>query len=161
MLECERRFCNGKFIWRIENYTQCCNDAISGVKTAKYSPPFYTSPFGYKMCLRINLNGVGNGVGKHVALFVHMVQGDYDDTLDWPFTGKFTLSILDQSDNTESPCHMRKTLEAEANLQAFQRPTAPYNYLGYGYEEFASVGQMCEPQYVKSNTLLVKFKINR
>ena len=139
---------------------QSCDDAISGVKTAKYSPSFYTSPFGYKVCLRINLNGVGNGEGKHVALFVHMVQGDYDDTLDWPFTCKFTLSILDQSDNKDSRRHLRKTLEPVPNLQAFQRPTAPYNYLGYGYEEFASVEQMHEPQYVKNNTLLVKFKIN-
>lgn len=94
-----------------------------------------------------------------MALFVHLVQGDYDDTLDWPFTGKFTLSILDQSDSKDSRRHLRKTLEPVPNLQAFQRPTAPYNYLGYGYEEFASVEQMREPQYVKNNTLLVKFKM--
>ena len=157
-----RCFCNGKFIWKIENYTQSYNNAISGVQPFLYSPPFYTSLFGYKLCLRINLNGVGKGEGKHVALFVHMMQGDYDDTLDWPFTGKFTLSILDQSDNNESRCHLRKTLEPELepNIQAFQRPTAPYNKVGYGYIDFASVEQMREPQYVKNNTLLVKFKIN-
>ena len=158
-LESERRFCNGTYTWRIENYTQCREDAINEVLTAKYSPAFYTSPYGYKLCMRINLNGVDSGVGKHVALYVHMVQGDYDPTLDWPFTGKFTLSILDQSD-VSSRHHISKTVDAEPHLDAFQRPTAPYNRHGFGYAEFASLEQICEPQYIKNNTLLVKFEIS-
>ena len=127
--------------------------------TAKYSPAFYTSPNGYKLCLRINLNGVDSGLGKHVALYVHMVQGDYDDTLDWPFTGTFTLSILDQSYDVSSRHHISKTVNADPSLHSFQRPTAPHNYHGYGYEEFASLEQICEPGYIKNNTMLVKFEI--
>ena len=112
--------------------------------------------------MRINLNGVDSGVGKHVALYVHMVQGDYDHMLDWPFTGKFTLSILDQSDDVSSRHHLSKTIDAdhEAHLDAFQRPTAPYNKRGFGYAEFASLEQICESQYIKNNTLLVKFEIS-
>ncbi|KAL9956533.1 hypothetical protein ACROYT_G038020 [Oculina patagonica] len=117
-------------------------------------------PNGYKLCMRINLNGVDSGVGKNVALYVHMVQGDYDDTLDWPFTGKFTLSILDQSDDVSSRRHISKTVNADPNLHSFQRPTAPYNTFGYGYEEFASLEEICEPRYIKNNTLLVKFEMN-
>ncbi|KAL9955416.1 hypothetical protein ACROYT_G036739 [Oculina patagonica] len=159
-LECERRFCNGTYIWRIDNYTQCREDAINEVMTTIYSPSFYTSPYGYKLCMRINLNGVGSGVGKSVTLYVHMVKGDYDHTLDWPFTGKFTLSILDQSDDVSSRLHISKTIDAEPHLEAFQRPTAPHNKRGFGYEEFASLEQICEPQYIKNNTLLVKFEMN-
>lgn len=110
--------------------------------------------------MRINLNGVDGGVGKHVALYVHLMQGDYDDNLDWPFAGKFTLSILDQSDDVSCHRHISKSLKAEPSLPAFQRPIAPHNYRGYGFEEFASLEQICEPQYVKNNTLLVKFEIN-
>ncbi len=128
--------------------------------TAKYSPGFYTSPNGYKLCMRIYLNGVGSGVGKNVALYVHMVQGDYDHTLDWPFTGKFTLSILDQSDDVPSCRHISKTVNADPNLHSFQRPAAPHNYHGYGYVEFATLEQICERQYVKNNTMLVKFEMN-
>ncbi len=158
--ENERRFCNGTYIWRIENYAQSREEAINGVMTKKYSPAFYTRPNGYKLCMRINLNGVDSGVGKNVALYVHMVQGDYDDTLDWPFTGKFTLSILDQSDDVSSRRHISKTVNADPNLHSFQRPTAPYNTFGYGYEEFASLEEICEPRYIKNNTLLVKFEMN-
>lgn len=54
-----------------------------------YSPGFYTSPYGYKLCLRINLNGLENGDGTHVALFVHVMRGDYDEHLEWPFSKGF------------------------------------------------------------------------
>lgn len=95
-----------------------------------------------------------------MALFVHMVLGDYDHTLNWPFTEKFTLSILDQSDDVSSRRHISKTIDAEPHLDAFLRPTAPHNKYGFGYEEFASLEQICEPQYIKNNTLLVKFEMN-
>ena len=36
MLEYEGRVCNGSFIWRIENYRQCRQDAINGVTTAMH-----------------------------------------------------------------------------------------------------------------------------
>ena len=108
--------------------------------------------------MRINLNGVDSGVGKHVALFVHMMQGDYDNILEWPFTGRIALSILDQSDTAEFRHHISETLVAKPNLLAFQRPTAPCNYKGYGYVEFAPIEQIREPQYVKNNTMLVRIK---
>ena len=107
----------------------------------------------------MNLNGVDSGVGKHVALFVHMMQGDYDFILRWPFTGRIALSILDQSDAAEYRYHISKTLVTKPNLLAFQRPTAPRNYLGYGYVEFAPIEAIREPQYVRNNTMLVRIQI--
>lgn len=159
LLEYEGRVCNGSYIWRIENYRQCRQDAINGVMTAIHSPAFYTNLYGYKLCMRINLNGVDSGVGKHVALFVHMMQGDYDTILEWPFTGRIALSIMDQSDGAEYRQHISETLVAKPNLLAFQRPTAPRNYKGYGYVEFAPIEQIREPQYVKNNTMLVRIQI--
>ena len=100
-----------------------------------------------------------SGVGKHVALFVHMMQGDYDSILEWPFTGKIALSILDQSDGAEYRHHISETLVAKPILLAFQRPTAPCNYKGYGYVEFAPIETICEPQYVRNNTMLVPIQI--
>ena len=158
LLEFEGRVCNGSYVWRIENYRQCRQDAINGLITAIHSPAFFTSLYGYKLCMRINLNGVDSGVGKHVALFVHMMQGDYDNILEWPFTGRIALSILDQSDTAEFRHHISETLVAKPNLLAFQRPTAPRNYKGYGYVEFAPIERIREPQYVKNNTMLVRIK---
>lgn len=154
------RLCNGHFIWKIDNYAQCRQDAINGVMTALHSDALYTHLNGYKMCMRINLNGVDSGLGKHIALFVHMMQGDYDSILEWPFTGRIVLSILDQSD-ADHRHHLSESLIAKPNLLAFKRPTAPRNYKGYGYVEFAPIEQMREGTYVKNNTMLVKIQVFR
>ena len=157
--EYEGRVCNGSYLWRIENYRQYREDAINGVMTAIHSPAFYTDLYGYKLCMRINLNGVGSGMGRHVALFVHMMQGNYDTILEWPFSGRIVLSIMDQSDGTENRQHISQTIVAEPNHLTFQRPTVPRNYVGYGYVEFAPIEQIREPQYVRYNTMLVCIQI--
>ena len=157
LLEFEGRVCNGTYIWRIENYRQRRQDAITGAMSTIHSPPFCTSLYGYKMCLRINLNGVDGGVGKYIALFVHMMQGDYDNLLEWPFCGKqITLSILNQSMAHD---HISQTFIAEEGLLAFKRPTTRRNYKGYGYVDFVLIDQIREPWHVKNNTMLVKVQI--
>lgn len=55
-----------------------------------YSSPtaFYTSKYGYKMCLRIYLNGDGTGRGSHLSLFFVVMRGLSDALLKWPFNQK-------------------------------------------------------------------------
>ena len=36
---------------------------------------------------------------------------------------------------------------------------SPRNYKGHGYVEFAPIEQICEGQYVKSNTMVVRLQI--
>ena len=160
LLHYEGPVCDGSYIWRVENYRQCRQRAIDGGMTELYSTAFYIRPGGYRLCMRIHLNGVGSRVGQHVALFVHMMQGDYDTILEWPFTGRIVLSILDQSDASEfrHRHHISQTFVARPNLPAFQMPTAPRNYEGYGSVEFAPIEQIREGQYVKNNTMMVRIQ---
>ena len=60
------------------------------------SPPFYTHPHGYRMCLEVHCNGKNAGKGSHVSLFVNLIQGEYDDQLKWPFCGEVTVQLLNQ-----------------------------------------------------------------
>jgi len=48
---------NGIMVWKINKYNQHKQDTLSGCTLSLYSPPFYTSGFGYKMCLRAYLVG--------------------------------------------------------------------------------------------------------
>ncbi|XP_058964589.2 TNF receptor-associated factor 2-like isoform X2 [Pocillopora verrucosa] len=154
------RFCNGTYTWRIEKFRDCYEDAISGTSPTKYSSPFYTSLHcGYNLCMRINMDGVDDGVGKHVALFIHLMRGDHDDFLQWPFAKKFRLSILNQSGDEGEHHDISKTLVAEPKWKACQRPEAPHNYYGLGYPKFAPIELICQPQYTKNDTLLVKFEM--
>ena len=61
-----------------------------------FSPPFYTSATGYKLCVRVDANGNGSGEGTHVSVYVYFMKGDNDDSLTWPFTGTVTFELLNQ-----------------------------------------------------------------
>lgn len=65
----ERLSTNGVLMWKITNYKQRKKDAISKKATSVYSPPFYSTKFGYKMCARAYLNGDGSGKERYFSLF--------------------------------------------------------------------------------------------
>ena len=60
------------------------------------STPFYTHFGGYKMCLRVNANGNGDGKGTHMSVFTHLMKGENDNNLKWPFRGTITVTLLNQ-----------------------------------------------------------------
>ena len=61
-----------------------------------YSPPFYTRPKGYKMRLQVFAGGYGSGANTHVTLSLSLMKGEYDEQLEWPLQGKFTIELLSQ-----------------------------------------------------------------
>ena len=58
------------------------------------SQPFYSVPGGYKLCLRVRANGRGPGKDTHVSVFVHLMKGENDHQLQWPFEHYVTYGIL-------------------------------------------------------------------
>ncbi|KAL9959432.1 hypothetical protein ACROYT_G032756 [Oculina patagonica] len=157
----EGRACNGIFIWKIHNFSQYHHDAINGVITALYSPPIYTHLYGYKLRMLLYLNGVHGSVGKYVRLFVQMMESENDDILAWPFAGRITLSILDQS-GAEFRDDISGIILAKPSLSAFQKPTASNSHSqGYGFEEFAPIQQVCGVRYTKNDIMMVKIEITR
>ncbi|XP_077994746.1 TNF receptor-associated factor 6-like [Glandiceps talaboti] len=146
----------GVYYWKLDNYSDMQRKAKCGETNVIHSPGFYTGYYGYKLCLRINLNGMGSPHGPYVSLFVHFMQGEWDDLLEWPFSGKITLSILDQSDNPDTRLHMSETLVAKPSLAAFHRPTSNRNHKGFGYMEFAPLVKLESRTYLKNNSLIIK-----
>lgn len=61
-----------------------------------YSRPFYSHVGGYKLGMFVFCNGVLDGKGSHLSVFLYMVRGEYDDDLDWPFLGNVTIHLLNQ-----------------------------------------------------------------
>jgi hypothetical protein len=67
------------------------------------SPPFYTHSGGYKMLIFVHPNGYGNARGKFVSVGLHLMSGEYDDYLKWPFPGAIiTLTAVNQLRETNS-----------------------------------------------------------
>ena len=44
------KICNGKFVWKIVNFTEQYQKMLQNNQYVIYSHSFYTSPFGYKVC---------------------------------------------------------------------------------------------------------------
>ena len=152
----EARLSNGTYYWRVKDFSVQRQEAKAGLQTVLHSPGFYTSSYGYKLCIRANLNGVDGGNGSHISLFIHFMRGEFDDILDWPFKGRITLSILDQGEPKQ---HIVEVLESKPTLAAFQRPHSNRNHKGFGYIEFAPIGLIENSSYVKGDTLIIKAEV--
>ena len=74
-----------------------------------YSDPFYTSRIGYKMCIRVEANGYSDNKSFYVSVYAHLMKGDNDDSLTWPFTGTVTIELLNQLTQNEKN-HHKKTV---------------------------------------------------
>ena len=152
----EGRNGNGLFVWKIKNYSKMRRDAERGDMTAIHSGSFYSSFYGYKLCIRVNLNGVDSAKGTHLSLFIHFMQGEYDDMLDWPFSGKIILTVMDQNPICEMRSHISETLMSKPNLAAFQRPTSNRNHKGFGYMEFLPLNIIDNSTYVRNDCLIIR-----
>ena len=64
-----------------------------------YSPPFYSHPHGYKLCLRVCANGDGRGKDTHISIFACLMRGDYDNNLQWPFESGIVVELLNWREN--------------------------------------------------------------
>ncbi|XP_068691439.1 TNF receptor-associated factor 6-like [Montipora foliosa] len=145
-------------MWELYDVGRLRREAIRGLTLALHSPGFYTAlENGYKFCLRINLNGVDSGKGKHIALFVHAMSGSFDERLQWPFKGRVTLTLLDQSSQSSAPNHITETFKVnDEDLLAFRRPTVERNHKGYGYVKFAPITVLSDARYVKDDRTLIR-----
>ncbi len=142
---------------RLTNYLKHKSD-----KDQFYSPPFYTSYNGYKMCLRFNANGSGTGEGTHVSVFAYLMKGDNDDSLSWPFTGRVTFKLLNQ---LEDDNHYEKTTaflaDNEAGKRVVDRKRAQR---GYGQQKCISHAYLDynadkNTQYLKDDTLVFRVSV--
>ena len=64
-----------------------------------YSPPFYSHPHGYKLCLRVYSNCGDDFKGTHISIFVCLMRGDHDNNLKWPFEGDIIIELLNWNEN--------------------------------------------------------------
>eukprot|EP00076_Gallus_gallus_P031732 XP_024997270.1 TNF receptor-associated factor 1 isoform X6 [Gallus gallus] len=144
---------DGVFLWKITDVNQKLQDSVTGRVVSLYSPAFYTAKYGYKVCLRIYLNGDGMGKGTHVSLFFVVMKGDYDALLPWPFRHKVTFMLLDQN-NRE---HIIDAFRPDLASASFQRPVNDMN-VASGCPTFLPLTKLQSPKhaYVKEDTLFLK-----
>ncbi|KAI2664721.1 TNF receptor-associated factor 2 [Labeo rohita] len=143
---------DGVFVWKISDFSKKRQDAVAGRAPAMFSPAFYTSKYGYKMCLRIYLNGDGTGRGTHLSLFFVVMRGHSDALLKWPFNQKVTLMLLDQN-NRE---HIIDAFRPDISSSSFQRPVSDMN-IASGCPLFCPLSKLdSKNSYIRDDTIFIK-----
>ncbi|XP_063961665.1 TNF receptor-associated factor 6-like [Lytechinus pictus] len=106
----------GQLNWKI----QICSRDFSA---PLLSPPFYTSPAGYKLRLCLELRGHVTRSDSYTSIFIMLCKGENDMNLYFPFSAVCTLMLFDQVDcenhlNTNITCHkMPRPHEVQSTMQ--------------------------------------------
>ena len=141
---------NGVFVWKISKIRRLRQEARIGLATTVYSAPFYTSRHGYKMCLRLHLNGDGSGL----LFFLVIMKGEHDAFLPWPFRQRVTLMLLDQDRSS----HAVMSFRPDPMSPSFQRPSSEMN-IAFACPMLLPLQILGNPRYVIDDTIFVKCKI--
>lgn len=128
--------------------------------TSIYSPPFYSSPTGYKMCARLYLLGDGIARGNHMSLFFVVMRGENDGILPFPFNYKVSFSLLDQSGDKDLD-HKTDSFRPDIRSTSFQRPRS-YMNIASGIPKFVTLETIQSPnnRYVKDDTMFIRIIVD-
>ena len=113
------------------------------------SPPFYSKRHGYKLQLLVDANGAGNGKGTHISVYVHLMKGENDSVLKWPFDNEFIIKLLNWR---EDEGHVERKFDAgtkEHHSRVLQEGTATS---GLGYHQFVSHSDLTD-KFINNDTL--------
>lgn len=116
-----------------------------------FSPHFWTHPHGYKMCLSIIANGVGELQGQYVSALLHMMRGNFDDQHKWPFRGIIVVQLLDQNGDKHWTKELHVTDDAPDEM-ANRVVDGERSRKGFGRFEFIKHDALGE-RYLKNNCL--------
>lgn len=154
------RYCGGNYLWRITNFAEQHEQMRHSHSYVLYSPSFYTSVFGYRLCLRCNVT-IAQGNEEHLGLFIHVVRGENDDALRWPMQALITLTIVNVSGGDD----FSETVVTARNLGSFDRPVNyDRNKTGFGFREFIRLNGLYSGGFLNTedgdgSTLVIKTKV--
>ena len=154
LLTLEMTCYDGVLRWKITELDRRRSEAIAGKRLSIYSPPFYTSRSGFKMCARIYLNGDGMGKGSHLSLFFVVMKGEYDALLPWPFQQRVTFTLIDQ----EHHRHVSDTFQPDPSSSSFHRPINDMN-VASGCPLFVPLEALKTQGYVKNDILFIRVAV--
>ena len=146
---------NGKYIWKIPDIIRRRRDAVMGKTVSLYSAPFYTDRFGYRMCLRVYLDGDGSGKGCYVSYFITIMKGEYDALLEWPFQLTVTLTMINQKGNG----NIVQSFKPNPNSASFHRPKADMN-VASGCPKFAALSVLDNPEFIVDDVAFFQCVVN-
>ena len=126
-----------------------------------FSDPVYSHFGGYKVCLSVYPNGISTGEGTFMSLFVHLMRGDNDNNLKWPFKGTIKVSLLNQLEDGQHRSRMPWMPDKEVPGTSTDRVTNGERAIGWGHAQFVphkDLGYHRDKncQYLKDDTVFIR-----
>ncbi len=147
---------NGVFLWKIPDVRRRYRDAVEGKTLSLYSPPFYTSPHGYRMCVRAYLNGDGIGKGTHISVFFVVMRSEHDSLLSWPFKQSVRFTLVNQRNPANSHS---EAFTPDLQSASFQRPQKDMN-IASGFPKFVRQSALQDENFTLGNALFIKAQVD-
>ena len=141
----------------IPNFARKLNEAKSSNKYGRIDgEPFYTS-HGYRIKIVVCLNQGPSGYTGYMGAYLHLVPGDHDDSLKWPFNKKVTFIVVDQQNNGVKVNNWEKILIPSGEKE-FNRPVVESN-TGYGLPNLILHSTLRTRQYIKNHAVYIAVDI--
>ena len=101
------------------------------------------------MCLHVYYNGIEED--NHLSCFIHLMPGDHDDTLEWPFRGEVTIELMNQQEDKN---HHRNLIRYQSETNC--RPNSD----GLGIPYFISHTLLTSSSvYIKNDALYFRITV--
>ena len=146
---------DGSMVWKIPQFSQRMDDARTGKYASIFSLPFYSSRYGYKMCLRLYILGDGIGKGTHMSLFFVVMKGEFDNILQWPFTHKVTFKLINQCGSRD----IMDIFQPDPLSSSFQKPKSDMN-VASGCPRFVSMNELMQGGFIVDDTIFIKVNVD-
>ena len=147
---------NGVLIWKIPDLRRRYRDAVDRRTISLYSPPFYTSPHGYRMCIRTYLNGDGIGKGTHISVFFIIMRSEHDNLLPWPFKQSVRFTLMNQKNPGAS---ISEAFVPDVKSSSFQKPQSDMN-VASGFPKFSRQSVLQDEQFIMGNMIYIKCQVD-
>ena len=147
---------NGILIWKIPDIRRRYRDAIERRTISLYSPPFYTSPHGYRMCICTYLNGDGIGMGTHVSVFFFIMRSEHDNLLSWPFKQSVCFTLINQKNPAAS---ITEAFVPDLHSPSFKKPENDMN-IASGFPKFARQSVLQDENFTQGNVIYIKCQVD-
>ena len=117
-----------------------------------FSPPFYTHLHGYKMYLCVWPRGGSAGKGTHLSVTIHLMRGEFDDQLKWPFRGEVTYQLLDQKGDKDHIENILDFDDSTPDIYTKRVTEGERNLPGWGHPKIVPLFDL-QPKYLKNDCI--------
>lgn len=148
------KLCNLKFPVVPVEFTVGGFKGLRDSNLSWFSAPFYSHHKGYKMCLRVDANGTMMSRGTHASVFIHLMRGENDSELKFPFQGDITVQLLSQDDDYHCQ-HTIRFSDKILDVLGAQVIAGDRAVFGFGVSKFIDQHQL-HPKYLKGNSLILR-----